>query len=158
MEPDARQRNSEERERLVALITQMTKAELLREMTDGWTVAAKLAHIGFWDRFALSVLDRWASHQSFRIDVPDWYDDILNDAVRVEALALDPAEAARLAVEATSDLDARLAGLSGSEADRLAADAERAETDAHWLLHRYRHRSEHLDEIESALRQTSPSA
>jgi len=116
-----------------------------------WTVEAHLAHIAFWDRFVLGVLDRWERGVAFRIEVPDWYDETLNAALAAGALALPAGVGARLALEAASAVDARLAGLTPSEASRLDADAALPETDANWLVHRYRHREEHLDSIETAL-------
>jgi hypothetical protein len=133
------------------LVGTLTDAGLRLVVHGDWTIAAKLAHIAFWDRFALTVLERWAARKTYRIDVSDWYDDVLNDAVLVESLALEPSVAARLAVGAATALDARLDNLSPAEAKRLTADADRPETDANWLLHRYRHRAEHLDEIAAVL-------
>jgi hypothetical protein len=150
-------RNEEERARLLALVSRLNDADLRTIVHGDWTVAGKLAHLAFWDRVVLSVLERWVAGKDFRIDVTDWYDDMLNDVVLAHSLALAPAEAVRLAVEAAAALDARLEGLTESEAERLAADAARPETDANWLLHRYRHRAEHLDEVEAALRSMVPA-
>jgi hypothetical protein len=85
--------------------------------------------MAYWDRFALAVLERWAAQKSFRIDIPDWYDDLLNDAVLVESLVVEPTVAGRLAMEAAAALDRRLLRL-GPERVRLEADATRPETDA----------------------------
>ena len=148
---EALERNQAESARLSKLVAGLETSELSLIVHDNWTVAAKLAHIAYWDRFALAVLERWAARKPFRIDIPDWYDDLLNDAVLIESLAVEPTVAARLAVEAAAAMDRRLLGL-GPEQARLEADAAIPETDANWLLHRYRHRGEHLDEIEAALR------
>ena len=41
--------NDAERERLRSLVTRSSDEALSRPMPAGWTVAAVLAHIGFWD-------------------------------------------------------------------------------------------------------------
>ena len=97
------------------------------------------------------MLERWAARLPFRIDVSDWHDDVLNHALLAGSLALEPATAARLAIEAASAIDGLLSELPGAESQRLVDDADRPETDANWLLHRYRHRGEHLDEIQRVL-------
>lgn len=125
--------------------------DLVRIVHDNWTVAAKLAHLAYWDRFVLQLLVRWQRGDEVRAVTPHWYDDVQNDAILDESLALDPTVAGRLAAEAARAVDAWHAALSADDAARLDADAARAETDANWLVHRYRHREEHLDEIERVL-------
>lgn len=51
--------NDAERERLRSLVTRMSDEELSRPMPEGWTVAAVLAHVGFWDARAIYFLDKW---------------------------------------------------------------------------------------------------
>ena len=48
-------------------------------------------------------------------------------------------------------MDKRLSEMERTEAARLAADAAEPATDGEWLLRRYRHQRQHLDEIERAL-------
>lgn len=125
--------------------------DLVRIVHDNWTVAAKLAHLAYWDRFVLQLLGRWQQGLEIRTETPQWFDDVQNDAILDESLALQPAVAARLAVEAARAVDEWHAGLSADDAARLDADAARPKTDANWLVHRYRHREEHLAEIDAAL-------
>jgi L-alanine-DL-glutamate epimerase-like enolase superfamily enzyme len=42
--------NDQSRERLARLIATLTPARLAVDLGGGWTVAAALAHAGFWDR------------------------------------------------------------------------------------------------------------
>jgi len=151
MSREAFERNRNERQRLILLVGKLTESDLKLPVHGDWTIAAKFAHIAFWDRFCLKVLERWSAQTSFRIDLSDWYDDVLNDTVLVESLALEPAIAAQQAIDAVTALDTRLDNLGDSDTERLIADAGDPNTDATWLLHRYRHRSLHLDEIEAAL-------
>ncbi|MSQ29267.1 MAG: hypothetical protein EXR68_02105 [Dehalococcoidia bacterium] len=145
MSHEAIGRNEEERERFIDLGGRLSTDDLLTVVHGDWTIAATFAHIAFWDRFALTVLERWAAGQPFRIDVSDWYDDVLNDAALAESLALDPVVAARLAIDTATAVDGQLSQMSQADSERLAADAARPETGANWLLHRYRHRAAHLD-------------
>lgn len=141
-------RNRAVTERMAAVAARSD--DLVRIVHDNWTVAAKLAHLAYWDRFVLILLDRWQRRLPFRTDPPQWFDDVQNDAILDESLALEPAVAARLAVEAARAVDEWHAGLSAEDAARLDADARQSETDANWLVHRYRHREEHLDEVDAA--------
>jgi hypothetical protein len=52
--------NDAERARLRSLIGRLTDEDLTRPMPGGWTVAAQLAHAGFWDARASFALDKWA--------------------------------------------------------------------------------------------------
>jgi len=44
--------NDRERARLKSFVVRLTDEELGRSLGDGWTVAAALMHLVFWDRFA----------------------------------------------------------------------------------------------------------
>ena len=145
---EALERNDEQRARLHALVARLDEAALRQVIHDDWTVAAKLAHLAYWDRFALSILGRWGRGEDYVLDeLPTFYNDCLNDALLVESLALPPSVAARLAEEAADTIDRRLRSLAPDARDRLLTDR-----DAEWLLRRHRHRAEHLDEIEGRLR------
>ena len=131
--------NDRERRRLVLLVASLDEAALAEGVHGRWTVAAKLAHLAYWDR--------WASGEDYTTDaLPDFYDDTLNDAQLAEHLALLPREAARLAVGAAEAIDARLHALPAEAAVSLLTDR-----DASWLLRRHHHRAEHLVEIDLAL-------
>ena len=135
--------NDRERQRLVDLVAGLGAGEPSRIVHDRWTVAAKLAHLAFWDRVALGHLERWAAGQEYVHEPPGWYDDVLNDAVLVESLTLVGGTAVQLVLAAAEAIDARLRGLEARRAERLLVDH-----DAAWLLRRHNHRAEHLDEIE----------
>ncbi len=51
--------NTLERERLRALVARLTDEDLSLPLGEGWTVAAALAHLAFWDQRALVLLRRW---------------------------------------------------------------------------------------------------
>ena len=143
---DAMDANDRERARLVALVGRIEHGELSRIVHGRWTVAAKLAHMAFWDRFALALLERWAAGQDYETPSLPWYDDTLNDAMLPEALTLVGAAARQLVLAAAEDIDGRLRSLEPGQTERLLVDH-----DAAWQLRRHVHRAEHLDQIEGVL-------
>jgi hypothetical protein len=144
---EALEANDRERRRLVLLTSTLSERELRETVHGAWTVAATLAHLAYWDRFALGLLERWAAGEPYETDaLPPWHDHAVNDALLDEWLALPPGEAVRLAIEAAAAIDARLRALPPGAASRLLTDR-----DAEWLLRRHRHRAEHLGEVEGAL-------
>ena len=81
--------NDIERERLRALVRRSSDAELGRHMPGGWTVAAVLAHVGFWDARAIAFYDTWSHGDApvaayYETEETDWE----NDSVKPLCLAL----------------------------------------------------------------------
>ena len=110
-------------------------------MPAGWTVAAVLAHLAFWDQRIVLLseqLRRGASVPSAEAGNVDW----INDAAKPTQLALAPRRAATLAVETARAADRAVAALS----DDLLAKNAAAGSPINLL--RAEHRREHLDEIE----------
>lgn len=137
--------NDVERERLRALVARMTDKELSRPMPDGWTVAAVLAHVGFWDARAIFALEKWARG----IEPPpgDYEpEDVawINDSAKPLCLALPPRDAARLALRLAEEADGKIASLSDGLAAKIRAKGP-------FNISRADHRKEHLDDIEGAL-------
>lgn len=136
--------NNRERERLKALVERLSDEQLSRPMPGGWTVAAVLAHMAFWDARALHLMDKWENGAEPSRD--DWEPDNIdwaNDASKVLCLALPPRRAALLAVEVAEQTDRRVEALS----DELLAKL--IELGPPFNLSRAEHRKEHLDEIEA---------
>ena len=148
MEPTPTDHNAAERAQLAALVERLGERELGLPLGGGWTVAVALAHLAFWDRRALLVLDRWERGERPQ---SEWSsDDVINDAVINGALlaewqALPPPEAVRLAIEAAHAVDARVARLDAGTREAIVAGGES------WLVRRALHRREHLDQIDRAL-------
>jgi hypothetical protein len=137
--------NAAELRRLKSLVERLSDADLARPTPGGWTVAASLAHVAFWDQRVLFWLERWDRGEAPRsLDHADA--DWINDAGKPMLLALPPRTAARLAVEIAERVDRRLATLSD---ERIAANHAAGEP---ILLVRAHHRKTHLDEIEQILR------
>jgi hypothetical protein len=138
--------NRAQLERLRALTKKLSDQQLAASMEAGWTVAAVLAHLAFWDQRIVLLVDQWAGGRG---TPPAAYDgasvDWINDAGKLLCLALPPRVAARMAIEAAEAADERVAGLSEAQ---LTANVAAGRPIS---VLRAEHRREHLDEIERAL-------
>jgi hypothetical protein len=138
--------NDRERARLRALVGRLSDADLARPLPAGWTVAAVLGHLAFWDQRALLLLETWeqkgiappAHHEADT----DW----INDAGKPFLLAMPPRKLADLTVSIAEAVDRKVGGLSDDLVARNAAAGSPVN------LLRAEHRREHLDQIEAALR------
>lgn len=142
--------NDESRERLARVIATLTPSQLAVDVGGGWTVQSVLAHIGFFDRFQS---ERWT-----KMLAGTWSADdesvIAAEHLALEALdpywaEMDSPGLSNLALEAAARLDAQIAGAPDAMVDAIEGGV------AAYLLHRHRHRGEHLDQIERALAATS---
>ena len=145
MDSDILAENAAECRRLQNLASRLSDADLRRDAGGGWTVAVALAHLAFWDRLYLRVLENWAT-RGMPQDDPTPDPEILNDALLGEWRCLSPKRAADLAVAAAQTIDAALEALGVPAADAILAHGQE------YLLRRGRHRREHLDQIERLIR------
>ena len=133
-------------DRLRAFVGKASDADLEHPMNDGWTVAAVLAHIAFWDLRIVACIEAWKPDGTGPI--PTYYDDAvdwINDSVKPLISALEPRVAARVTIEAAEAADLAVAGLSDelfarNESLGGVVNPDRAD-----------HRLEHVDEIEQVL-------
>jgi hypothetical protein len=134
--------NTRERERLVRLVNRITDEELGLPMWEGWTIAAALAHLAFWDQRALVLMKKWkiSGVASSPID-----DDVTNDSILPLCSAISPRVAARLAVSAAEAIDFELENAG----DDLITDIW--QLGKKFRLYRSEHRKLHLDQIEGLL-------
>jgi hypothetical protein len=136
--------NDIERARLRALVTRSSDADLARAMPAGWTVAAVLGHLAFWDQRILTLIEAWergVPPPLEREEDVDW----VNDAGKPLLLALPPRKAAEVAVTIAEAVDRRVAALPEDLVAKNAAAGSPLN------LSRAVHRKEHLDEIERVL-------
>jgi hypothetical protein len=136
--------NNAERERMKALVERMSDEELSRPLPAGWTIAAVLAHIAFWDARGLYLMDKWEggadpSEADGQPKEVDW----INDAGKILCLALPPRTAAQVAVQTAEEIDRRVETMP----DELMAKYVAAGKP--FNLVRANHRKLHLDEIDS---------
>lgn len=135
-------KNRLERERLKALVARLNDRELSLPLGGGWTVAAALAHLAFWDRRALILIEKWEQSGV----APSATDtDIINEALLTFCLALPPREAARLALECAEAIDRKLESIPAEMVEAIRAAGNPIN------LPRGIHRAEHIEEIEAAL-------
>jgi uncharacterized damage-inducible protein DinB len=136
--------NAHERKRLSALVAKLSDAELARPLPAGWTVAAVLGHLAFWDQRIIALIPRLERGEAIgpieETDV-DW----INDAAKPMLLAVPPRRMAELAVAIADAVDDKAATLSDAVLARAVAAGPALS------LRRAEHRRAHLDEIERAL-------
>ncbi|MBN1439615.1 MAG: maleylpyruvate isomerase N-terminal domain-containing protein [Anaerolineales bacterium] len=134
--------NAAEHRRLVKCIADLTDEQLSRPLDSGWTVAALLAHLAFWDARAVVLMEKWR-----RTGIgPSPADvDVINDAVKELCLAIPPRAAAELAVRKSLEVNRMIESLSTETAEAIQTRG----TAVH--LRRYEHKRIHLADIERAL-------
>jgi len=141
------QQNNESRQRLQTLINNLTDADLARSTDYGWTVAALLAHLAFWDHRMSVILRRWRTEG---LDPSEIDSTAVNDALKVICHALDPRTAAELAVTAAEKIDSELEALTAEFTKQLEDHAESTRTQ--FRMNRSLHRESHIKDIEALLK------
>jgi hypothetical protein len=144
MTNDHNKRNRASRDRLAAVIARLGDRSIA--LTGGWTAAALLAHLAFWDRFGAARLEKYLRDRQPMDLGSDALTEFINAAGLAQWTATPIRVAAELATDAAASIDRLIEGLP-----RDAFDAIRA-MNLPRLLDRSLHRKEHLDEIERALR------
>lgn len=141
------QQNSESRQRLQTLIRGLSTEEMARTTDYGWTVAALLAHLAFWDHRMSTILKRW---QTEGLDPSEIDSGVVNDSLKVICHALDPHTATELAIAAAEKIDSELETLSSDFVKKLEEHAEASNTQ--FRMNRSLHRNAHIDDIEALLK------
>ena len=135
------ERNRASRERIRDLAARLSDDQLQHRVGEHWTVAITLAHLAFWDRRVMYVLDM--TEREGKLFVPE-IDIFVNDLSLPLWAAIPPRQAARLAVEAAEEVDRRLETFPPSLLEQIYTYNQR------WVV-RALHRGEHLDEADAAL-------
>jgi hypothetical protein len=139
--------NTASRQRLESLVRGLSDEDLARSTDYGWTVAALLAHLAFWDHRMSVILRRW-QEEGFGPSPIDA--GAVNDALRVICHALDPRAAAELAISAAGQIDAELESLTPYLIEQIEEHAEATSTQ--FRMNRSLHREGHLNDIETLLK------
>jgi uncharacterized damage-inducible protein DinB len=134
--------NARSRQRLEALVARLSEDDLARTTSFGWTVAALLAHLAYWDRRVLVLLKRWKDHgfEESPVDA-----DAVNEALRALCHAIEPRVAVELSLDSARAADAEIETVSEELVARIASSS------THFRLNRGLHRNDHLDQIEQLL-------
>ena len=138
--------NSKARARLKDLVARLSDADLGRPMPAGWTVAAVLGHVAFWDQRTVVLLETWEGKKALPPGLNAEDVDWINDAGKPFLLALLPRRGADLALAIAEAVDRKIEALDDDDLTRMAAAGNPIN------LHRAEHRHAHLEEIEAVLR------
>lgn len=130
-------------ERLTALIGRLTDEDLQKPMEAGWTVAAVLAHLAFWDIRIVTLLEKFRRERNVAASEID--SDLINEVSRHLCLAIPPRKAAELALTWAKKADDAIAVL------HPALITEIQEKVPNLRLDRAHHRITHIAEIEKAI-------
>jgi hypothetical protein len=129
---------------LRALVDRLSDEDLNRPLGDGWTVAAALAHLAFWDQRAVTLsahperlpaVSRLSSEEI----------DSINEAVHALCLAIPPRAAAYLSLASAEAADRAMAALSPESIEGVKAAG------MPFNLSRALHRRDHIEQIERRL-------
>ncbi len=142
------QENDESRRKLKALTQNLSDRDLALSTDYGWTVAALLAHLAFWDQRMVVLLKRW---QETDLDASPIDSAAVNEAIKPICHAVEPRRAVELCLASAEALDAELAALTPDLVKRIEAHAQATSTPVR--MNRALHRNDHLKDIELLLQQ-----
>jgi len=133
--------NRASRERMQTLAVRLSDEELLTKVGEHWTVGIVYAHIAWWDRRVMYVLDM--TEKDKKLFIPE-IDIFVNDLSLPLWAAVPSREAVRIALETAETVDKRLEEFSPDLLEEIYNYNQR------WVV-RALHRNEHLDEADAAL-------
>ena len=139
------EQNRASTERIRALAARLTDEEMQQKVGEHWTVGIVFAHLAWWDRRVMYVLDM--TEKDGKLFIPE-IDIFVNDLSLPLWAAIPPREAARIAIETSETLDKRLEEYSLELLEEIYNYNKR------WVI-RALHRAEHLDEADSALKNST---
>ena len=142
------EQNALSRRRLETLVRGLSDEDLACSTDYGWTVAALLAHLAFWDQRVLVILRRW-KEEGFDPSPIDAA--AVNDSLRVVCQALEPRTAIELCLSSAQAVDAELDTLPPDLVKQMEEHA--AATETQFRMNRSLHRDGHLNDIEALLKQ-----
>lgn len=140
------QENADSRRRLETLVRGLSDQDLARSTDYGWTVAALLAHLAFWDQRMIVMLKRW-KESGFDLSPID--SEVVNDALKVICHALEPRAAIELCLSSAELLDAELAALMPDFHQQI--EEHLTATSTHFRMNRSLHRTSHIQDIEALI-------
>ena len=128
--------------RIRALAARLSDQQMQTRVGEHWTVGIVFAHLAWWDRRVMYVLDM--TEKDGRLFIPE-IDIFVNDLSLPLWAAIPPRAAARIAIETAETLDTRLEDYSPELLEQIYNYSKR------WVI-RALHRGEHLDEADTALK------
>ena len=142
IDPSYKGLNRASKERIRALAERLTDEEMQTKVGEHWTVGIVFAHLAWWDRRIMYVLDMTKKDGKLFISEIDIF---VNDLSLPLWAAVPPRDAARIAIETSETLDKRLEEYSPALLEEIYNYNKR------WVI-RALHRNEHLDEADAALK------
>jgi len=134
-------------ERIRALAARLTDEEMQTRVGEHWTVGIVFAHLAWWDRRVMYVLDM--TEKDGKLFIPE-IDIFVNDLSLPLWAAIPPRAAAQIAIETAETLDKRLEEYSPELLEEIYNYNKR------WVI-RALHRSQHLDEADAGLKSSTPN-
>jgi len=134
--------NRASRERMHKLAESLTDEQMQTRVGEHWTVSIVYAHIAWWERRVMYVLDM--TEKEGKLFVPQ-IDIFVNDLSLPLWAAVPAREAVRIAMENAEAVDKRLENYPQVFLEELFNYNKR------WVI-RALHRNEHLDEADAALK------
>jgi len=142
LDPSYKGLNRASKERIRDLAERLTDEEMQTRVGEHWTVGIVFAHLAWWDRRIMYVLDM--TEKNGKLFIPE-IDIFVNDLSLPLWAAVPPREAARIAIETSETLDKRLEEYDPTLLQEIFNYNKR------WVI-RALHRNEHLDEANAALK------
>jgi hypothetical protein len=142
MKNDYIQENDKERDRLFKLTAGLKVHDLARSVGKDWTVATKLLHLAFWDRYCLELLKRW---KTILPSISTLAVDAVNESVKALSAVIPFSAVGKLVRDSAEAVD-REVECATQELRSAIVSAGRERT-----LKRFIHRRTHLDQIDTAL-------
>src|SRR5690349_4790121 len=140
------EQNAEARRRLEMFVRRLSEDDLARSTDYGWSVAALLAHLAFWDQRMIVILRRWMTDG---FDPSPMDSQVVNDALKVVCHALTPQAAVELCLSSAEAVDTEFDKLTPELVKQMEEHA--AATETQFRMNRSLHRNAHLDDIERLL-------
>jgi uncharacterized damage-inducible protein DinB len=134
--------NQSEYKRLTDLLASLSDEDLKRSLPNGWTIADVLAHLAFWDAYAIACFQEWARN-GFKSPAAQY--DAINQAVDGMSCLISSASLRRWVLE-MAEASNRTAANASPEVQAAIQAAGRES-----FLCRSKHRSHHLDQIAALL-------
>ena len=142
LDPSYKEQNRASKERIYSLANRLSDEEMQTKVGEHWTVSIIFAHLAWWDRRVMYVLDM--TERDGKLFIPE-IDIFVNDLSLPLWAAVPSREAARIAMEECETLDKRLEEYDPALLEEIYNYNKR------WVV-RALHRNEHLDEADAALK------
>jgi uncharacterized protein (TIGR03083 family) len=123
-------------------VRSLSDTDLARTTHDGWTIAALIGHLAFWDQRMVTLLRRWTANGVGEAPVDA---DMINDAMQAVFRALDPRAVVEICVSSAAEIDAALEGMSPELYQQIQ------DSGVYFRFDRSLHRRGHLADIGQAL-------